>query len=146
MKFFTIGYGGRTPTALLDLLRTHGVRTVVDVRATPQRAYLGVFSKQKNAASGIEGLLAREGVAYLSLPELGNPLRELGSPLHTCADWRERYGQFLRAEAQEHLQQLRSVAAPFALLCAEKKAADCHREPLATFLIECWGTGEVEHL
>lgn len=139
MKFFTLGYGGRKPAELLEILRTAGIKTLVDVRLMPQRAYLGVFSRQKNPASGIEGLLGREGIAYLSLENLGNPFRE-----HD--DWRERYARFLEERGAELVLPLREVAPPFALLCAEKKVGDCHREQLAAFLLRAFPDAEVEHL
>jgi uncharacterized protein (DUF488 family) len=139
MKFFTLGYGGRKPHELLDILRTAGVKTLVDVRLVPQRAYLGVFSRQKNPASGIEGLLGREGIAYLSLETLGNPFRE-------HEDWRDRFARHLEEGGPELIAPLREVAPPFALLCAEKKVGECHREQIAAFVLRAWPGSEVEHL
>jgi uncharacterized protein (DUF488 family) len=139
MKCFTLGYGGRNPAELIDLLTRAGIRTVVDIRSAPQRSYLGIFSRQKNPASGIEGLLGRAGIAYLALPELANEFRE-----HD--DWRERYARFLARKGKKLVKPLLEAAEPIALLCAEKCFSDCHREQLAAFLVQKWPGVEVEHL
>src|SRR5207248_851707 len=82
--FYTIGYGGRTPSGFSGLVKKHGIRTIVDVRRRPDRASRGSFMKAKTPAKGIERLLAGVGIRYLSLPELGNPFL-------TEADWKDRY-------------------------------------------------------
>jgi uncharacterized protein (DUF488 family) len=73
---FTIGYGGRAPADLCAALGDAGVATVVDCRARPDRSSMGAFVKAADPAKGIDGLLARAGIAYVSLPELGNPFRD----------------------------------------------------------------------
>jgi uncharacterized protein (DUF488 family) len=139
MQCFTVGYGGRSPAELIDLLSRAGIRTVVDIRSAPQRSYLGIFSRQKSPASGIEGLLGRAGIAYLALPELANEFRE-------HEDWRERYARFLARKGKKLVRPLLELEGPFALLCAEKRVADCHREQLAAYLAKHWPGIEVEHL
>ena len=70
---FTIGYGGRKPDEFVKLLAEHGVRTVIDVRIRPDRASMGSYVKSRDETKGIAGLLAKAGIGYFSLPELGNP-------------------------------------------------------------------------
>lgn len=139
MKCFTLGYGGRTPAELIDLLTRAGIRTVVDIRSAPQRSYLGIFSRQKSPQSGIEGLLGRAGIAYLALPELANEFRE-------HEDWRERYARFLGRRGKKLVQPLLEAAEPIALLCAEKRVSECHREQLAAYLQKQRPGLAVEHL
>ena len=76
MRIFTLGYGGRTPDDLQQRLCAAGVRTVVDVRLRPDRASLGIFVKAKSPDKGIQRLLTSAGIAYCSLPELGNVFLE----------------------------------------------------------------------
>ncbi len=64
MKFYTIGYVGRTPVELIDLLRQRGIKTIVDVRLRPDRASLGTFVKAKTSDKGIERVLAEGHVGY----------------------------------------------------------------------------------
>jgi uncharacterized protein (DUF488 family) len=129
LKFFTVGYGGRSPTGLVELLRTHGVRAVVDVRLRPDRASMGSFSLAKDPAKGIAGLIAGAGMRYESLVELGNLF--IG-----CDDWKERYRRIAERAGDILVERLLAMGLeePAALLCAEKRDADCHRQFLAAHL------------
>jgi uncharacterized protein (DUF488 family) len=137
-KLFTAGYGGRTPAEFLGLLTRAGVRAVVDVRLRPDKASLGAFARAKSPDKGIEKLLAGAGIAYRSLPELGNVFLEYD-------DWQDRYPRYLERAGGLLLDRLAGVPEPFCLLCAEKRAADCHRRAVAEFLAARDGWA-VEHL
>ena len=130
---FTIGYGGRTPDEFVKLLTANGVRTVVDVRLRPDRATMGSYALAKDANKGITGLLAKAGVGYLSLPELGNLFLDYG-------DWRTRYAGHLEKCGPLLFDRLSAdVACPVCLLCAEKRAAECHRRQIAEYLARTRG-------
>ena len=137
MRIFTLGYGGRTPDDLQQRLRAAGVRTVVDVRLRPDRASMGIFVKANSPDKGIERLLGSAGIAYCSLPELGNVFLEYD-------DWRERYAALLKSAGHLLMSRLDELAPPLCLLCAERRVAECHRFQIAELLT---GRGdEVEHL
>ncbi|MEI8198112.1 MAG: DUF488 domain-containing protein [Phycisphaerae bacterium] len=137
MKLYTIGYGGRSPVQFLDMLRTHSIRTVVDVRLRPDRSSMGVFAQAKDPQKGIQRLLATAGIEYVSFIEMGNMF--IGIP-----DWARRYRQLIERAGDLLTQQLDQVREPACLMCAEKRAADCHRSILAEYLT---GQGHmVEHL
>jgi len=124
---FTIGYGGRAPDEFARLLAAHRVRTVVDVRLRPDKATMGSYVKAKEDAKGIAGLLARAGIGYVSLPELGNIFLEY-------EDWPARYEKYLIAAGPLLFDRLADVPGPMCLLCAEKKVAECHRRHVAEYL------------
>lgn len=128
MRFFTIGYGGRTPTQFVELLTASGVRTVADIRAVPHKAYLASYAKARSPDKGLEGLLARAGIAYAWIEELGNPFRHEPG-------WEAAYAALLDKEGGRRLERLSGLSEPFALLCAEKHAADCHRSLVAARLV-----------
>jgi uncharacterized protein (DUF488 family) len=140
-KFFTIGYGGRTPTEFANLLKASGVTLIVDIRLRPHRAYMGIFSKTKSSDKGIEKLLASVGIGYVSLPELGNPF--LNDP-----EWKEKYTKLLEAEGTERTERIRAITEQaFCLLCAEKDFTNCHRLQVAEFLLNSrTKLAEVVHL
>jgi uncharacterized protein (DUF488 family) len=127
MKLFTIGYGGRTPDDLIHKLTAVGVRTIADVRLRPDRASMGVYAKAKTPDKGIERLFASAGIAYRSLPELGNVFMDFD-------DWRERYAALLQCAGHLLIGRLEVLEPPVCLLCAERRVADCHRLQIAQLL------------
>jgi len=126
---YTLGYGGRSKEDILALLRSAGIKAVVDVRLRPDRASMGVYVKAKTPSKGIEGWLTRAGVEYFSLVELGNAFQSVD-------DWQERYRQLLACAGDLLTDRLREVPAPFCLLCAEQDPARCHRHLIADYLAE----------
>lgn len=126
---FTIGYGGRKPDEFVKRLADAGVRTVVDVRLRPDKASMGSYAMAKDAGKGIAGLLARAGIGYLSLPELGNPFLPYD-------DWPTRYADYLGRAGPLLFDRLTdAVPGPVCLLCAEKRVAECHRRHVAEYLV-----------
>ena len=71
MKFYTIGYGGRSPDELVGLLEAHGAGVVVDVRIQPDRASMGAYVKARTPDKGIEKLLAGAGSPIVRFSSLG---------------------------------------------------------------------------
>jgi uncharacterized protein (DUF488 family) len=124
---FTIGYGGRVPAEFVALLGSNSVKTIVDVRIRPDKAAMGSYAKAKDADKGIAGLLARGGIGYVSLPELGNLF--LGYD-----DWPERYGKLLELAGPLLFDRLAGIPGPICLMCAEKKVSECHRRHIAEYL------------
>jgi uncharacterized protein (DUF488 family) len=136
-KCYTIGYGGRHPDAFLTLLQQHNIKTVVDVRLRPDRASMGIYTQAKSPEKGIQGLLLKGGMQYVSLVELGNIF--LGDP-----QWRERYRRLVDRGGDILVERLVSISPPFCLMCAEQRVTECHRQVLADYLAQRgW---EVEHI
>ena len=138
LRFFTIGYGGRAPDEFAGLLVRHGVRSVADVRIRPDRASMGAYVKARSADKGIERLLGDRGIAYASILELGNLFKDLD-------DWRPSYRALFERAGDLLVGRLEALPAPFCLLCAEKRVADCHRQVIADFLVATRGW-TVEHI
>lgn len=135
---FTIGYGGRNPRDFVDVLTENKVPCVVDVRLRPDRASMGAYSLAKTPDKGIEKLLSDAGIQYVSLIELGNLF--LG-----FTDWPAKYERLLAESGELLLSRLLEIEPPFALLCAEKRVAECHRRLIAERLRELRGD-EIVHL
>jgi uncharacterized protein (DUF488 family) len=119
------------------LLQQYDVGTIIDVRLRPDRAALGVYAQAKSVEKGIQGLLAQGGIQYVSLVELGNIF--LGDP-----HWRERYTRLMFLAGHLLTERLVRIPEPFCLMCAERRAAECHRQMIAEYLIQQkW---KVEHI
>ena len=137
VKCYTIGYGGRPPEDFLALLTSRGIRVVADVRLRPDRASMGCYAQAKDPDRGLQGLLKRPGIEYVSLVELGNVF--LGRD-----DWRERYSDLLARAGDLLTERVRALTKTFCLLCAEKCASDCHRSLIADYLAD--NGYEIEHI
>jgi len=129
MKFYTIGYGGRNPQEFVAILKNHGIRIVVDVRLRPEHSSMGAYVKAKDCEKGIEGLLARSGMEYVWLPELGNVF--LG-----CEDWRDRYEELIDVAGHLLTRRLLQLKMPLCLMCAEKDVTKCHRGVISDYLLK----------
>lgn len=132
MTFYTIGYGGRRPAEFVERLAECGVRSVADVRIRPDRASMGAFARARSPDRGIERLLGDRGIAYHPILELGNLFRDLD-------DWHAPYREFFDRAGDLVVGRLEHLPRPFCLMCAEKRAADCHRLVIADFLVATRG-------
>ena len=137
MKFYTIGYGGRMPQEFVSLLAEREIQAIVDVRLRPDRSSMGCYSKAKDPAKGIQGLLANAGIQYFSMVELGILFMD-------SEDWAEPYRRLLELAGALLTERLSRIPQPFCLLCAEKRVADCHRRLIAEYLVA--RGRQVEHL
>jgi uncharacterized protein (DUF488 family) len=138
LTFYTIGYGGRRPDDLVDLLVGRGVRAVADVRIRPDRASMGSYVRAKSPDKGIEKLLGDRGIAYRAILELGNLFRDRD-------DWGPAYRAFFERAGDLLVGRLGGLPEPFCLLCAEKRVDECHRLVIADFLVARRGW-TVEHI
>ena len=138
MTFYTIGYGGRRPAEFAGMLVEHGIRAVADVRIRPDRASMGAYARARTPDKGIERLLGDRGIAYHAILELGNLFKDLD-------DWRPSYRALFERAGDLLVGRLEGLPEPFCLLCAEKRATECHRQVIADFLVATRGW-TVEHI
>jgi uncharacterized protein (DUF488 family) len=120
----TVGYEGRSAAELVSALAEAEVQVLADVRLTPSSRKPGLSKR------GLAAALAGAGIAYLHLPDLGNP-RDNRQPFRrgdpaSRARFRELLAappaQAALAELESRLQEER-----VALLCFERDAGSCHR-------------------
>ena len=111
-QIWTIGYGGRGRTELVDLLLKHDIQHLMDVREKPQTRIPG-FS-----AGSLRKFLPDAGLAYSHVPELGNASRH--DPEASA---------FRLVDEARGLDVLQSAANEWnvAVMCACRKWQDCHR-------------------
>lgn len=134
-RIYTIGHSTRALPELVELLCTHGVRRLVDIRRFP--------GSRRNPQYGQETLrtaLASAGIEYLAEPGLGGRRRlQPGSP---NGYWRDAgfraYADYMaEPEFGEALERLSAGAAdaPTAIMCAEAVPWRCHRQLVADALV-----------
>ncbi len=124
MAIYTLGHGRLSAKALAGLLRAHGVRLVVDVRAVP-------FSRANPEANQqtLARALQEAGIEYLWMGDrLGGKPRGKKGALDVAAKLADpRFWEGIEA-----LLKLREAGHTLALLCAEEDPRRCHRRFLVT--------------
>jgi uncharacterized protein (DUF488 family) len=123
----SIGYEQRTVEELIDLLKKHRVKKLLDVRELPLSRRKG-FSK-----TALSLRLADAGIEYLHLRAAGNPYRHEGRNPEHCL-------QLYKAHLRKNPKIVETVAdeitrSRIATLCYERQHARCHRSILVDALI-----------
>lgn len=132
---FTIGHSTHSIEDFLTLLKTHGIRHLVDVRSIPKSRHVPQFNADVFADS-----LHAANLAYTHLKALGGRRHSRKDSINT--GWRNKsfrgYADYLAtpqfAEGLETLNQI-ATAAPTAIMCAEAVPWRCHRSLIADALI-----------
>jgi uncharacterized protein (DUF488 family) len=124
---FTIGHSNRTFEDFVRLLKAHGIKQVLDVRAIPKSRRNPQFERSKLAAA-----LRARSIGYRWMPKLGG--RRRPQPDSVNAGWRNAqfrgYADYMAApEFAEALQTVEAIgeAKQTALMCAEAVPWRCHR-------------------
>lgn len=120
----SIGYGGRRPSDLVQLLLDQGVHVLVDVRLSPRTRIPG-FS-----GAALAKTLPAVGIEYRHEPQLGNPV-ENQEPLRSGSPAaRSIFQKVLDSEGRSALHSLTRAAVSHrvAVLCAERDSNRCHRQ------------------
>src|SRR5438445_5775985 len=125
-RLATIGYQGRTLRQLVRRLRQHDVRVLLDIRKVA-RSRRPDFN-----GSRIEIAVARAGIEYRHLPELGSS-RRLREHLYDTGDFERFRGLYLSYVRRWRLSEVHALAkearreGTICILCYESDPADCHR-------------------
>lgn len=132
---YTIGHSTRSLEGLIEALRAHGVRTLVDIRTAPSSRRVPHFNREVLARA-----LPAAGIAYRHLKALGG-WRKGSPPDSPNAGWRSpgfrAYADYmLTAEFEAALAELLALArqAPTAIMCAEMALRLCHRSLVSDML------------
>ena len=132
---YTIGYEGKKVDELIDVLKKHNVKGLIDVRE------LALSRKNGFSKSTLSAILKANDIVYRHYKELGSP-RALRHQL-----WNERnYDEFFKkysdwlnsAEAKTYLEDLEGLAhiRTTAIMCFEKDVEKCHRSIIKKRLIQ----------
>ena len=132
---FTIGHSTRTLEEFLDLLRTHGVQRVLDIRTIPRSRHNPQFNRETLGPA-----LRATRIGYVHLKKLGGLRR--ATPNSKNAGWHNAsfrgFADYMETEEFEvGLERAMKLAEikPSALMCAEAVPWRCHRSLIADALV-----------
>lgn len=132
---YTVGHSTRSLEELIDLLKSHGVRAIADVRQIPKSRRYPHF-----ADSNLTIALPRHDLLYLPFKSLGGRRRTRKDSPNT--GWRNEsfrgYADYMQTETFQHaLDDLMREATkqPTAIMCAEAVPWRCHRSLISDALL-----------
>src|SRR5215472_5843455 len=134
VQIWTIGHSNRTLDQFIELLTTHQIQLLADVRRFPGSRRLPHFNKENLSES-----LPRIGIEYVHFPELGG--RRKVRPDSPNTVWRNEafrgYADFMMTdEFRAGIDRLLRHAAEkrTAIMCSEALWWQCHRSMISDYL------------
>jgi len=133
---YSIGHSTRTLEELIRVLRTHGIRTLVDIRAFPTSRRLPQFNR-----ASLEQRLPEWGLRYLWMKALGGyRKRTLDESPHLALrndSFRNYADHMLSAEFERAMAELIALGrqSATACMCAERAYFRCHRMLVSDWLV-----------
>ena len=136
LTIYTIGHSTRTLEELIAALRTHGVTTLVDIRAFPMSRRMPHFDRES-----LELELPKRGVDYLWMKELGGRRKKIlqDSPNTGLRNdsFRNYADYMLTPEFAQAIERLLEISGKdkTAIMCAERVYFQCHRMLVSDYLV-----------
>lgn len=145
MKIFTIGFTKKPAERFFTLLKSAGVRPLVDVRLNNVSQLAG-FTKKDDLRYFTKAIC---GIEYLHIPELA-PTPEILDHYkkQKNGDWSLYERQFLDLMRARRVEKTisRELLDAGCLLCSEETPHHCHRRLVADYLNEKWDGVEIQHI
>jgi uncharacterized protein (DUF488 family) len=133
---YTIGHSTRTLEELIQTLRAHQIRTLVDIRAFPMSRRLPQFNRESLAET-----LPAAGMRYVWMKALGGYRKRILEESPNIAlrndSFRNYADYMLTADFESAMYELIRLAeeAPTAYMCAERVYFHCHRMLVSDWLV-----------
>ena len=135
MTIYTIGHSTRTLEEFMDLLKTHQIEVLVDIRAFPMSRRLPHFNREN-----MEQSFSNAGIEYRWMKNLGGRRKRelMDSPnIALRNDSFRNYADYmLTPQFQEAVAELlkRAQKKRVVIMCAEAVYYHCHRMLVADYL------------
>lgn len=122
LELFTIGHSVHTIEKFIELLKSHNITALCDVRSSPYSRFTAQFNRDF-----LKDELAKQHIAYIYL---GSELGPRSSDQSCYVDGKVQYNLLSKTDLfQQGLRRLRKGMTSYriALMCAEKDPIVCHR-------------------
>ena len=139
-RLYSIGHSSQSQEEFLDLLRSHDVNCIVDVRSMPASKYAPQFNQEN-----LKWFLKKNGVQYLHFGE------EFGARRTDCLDEDGQVNFELAVKGYAFLKGVKRLMSGLekgfhiALMCSEADPLECHRFAFVSRYFHEHGV-EVQHI
>jgi uncharacterized protein (DUF488 family) len=134
LTIWTIGHSNRSIDAFVELLRTHRIEVLVDIRRYP-----GSRTQPQFNEAALRESLAIAAIDYILMTDLGGRRRPKAESQNTAwrSDQFRGYADYMETpEFQSAVQRLLDIASKrrTAIMCSEALWWRCHRSLVADYL------------
>ena len=130
---YSIGYGSRTLSELLTLIKARDIQYLLDVRSTPYSRHTPEFNRDS-----IDSISQKYGIKYLFIgdqlggkPRADNCYDEIGR-----VDYMKLSNEPYFKDGIDRLKVAISKNINVALMCSERHPEQCHRSKLIGYALE----------
>jgi uncharacterized protein (DUF488 family) len=145
MEVYSIGFTKKTAEQFFGILRTEGIRRLLDVRLNNVSQLAG-FTKRDDLRYFLREIC---GADYIHQPLLAPTQEMLGDYKKRKGTWQEYERKFLELMSERKIEEQLDQSAfvtPTVLLCSELKPEHCHRKLVLEYLAAKWGNMKIRHL
>ena len=144
MDIATIGFTGKSAKKFFDLIKSSGIRRIVDTRAH-NTSQLAGFAKRDDLAYFLRVIC---NVDYVVEPTLAPTAELLSAYRKKTIEWDEYAHAYVALISSRNVAAHLNASLAFGscLLCSEASPHHCHRRLAAEYLKEAWGDVQVRHL
>ena len=123
IPIYTIGYGSRSITELIEVLHQHGIAYLIDVRSAPYSRYKPEFSKAPLAKA-----LEQHGIRYVFMGDtLGGRPDDETCYVNGKVDYEKVKATAFYQRGIQRLHTAFTQQRNVVLMCSEGKPEECHR-------------------
>ena len=145
MEVYTIGFAKKRAAEFFGLLKSNGIRRLLDVRLN-NTSQLAGFAKKEDLCFFLKELC---GIEYVHEPALAPTQEILDDYKKHKGPWDEFERRFLELIGERKIEERLGrdfFLLPTVLLCSEPTAEHCHRRLILEYLQQKHGGLEIVHL
>ncbi len=145
MEIYSIGFTQKSADQFFELLKSHGIRRLIDVRLN-NISQLAGFSKRDDLAYFLRELV---GAEYRHEPMLAPTQELLDAYKKQKGSWSEYERDFDALMTERRVEERLDptlFTVPSVLLCSEATPEHCHRRLVIEYLDRHWGGVSAVHL
>jgi uncharacterized protein (DUF488 family) len=145
MEVYSIGFTKKTAEQFFSLLKSAGIKRLLDVRLNNVSQLAG-FAKREDLAFFLKEICGADYVHETLLAPTQEMLDDYKKKKGRWEDYEKKFCSLI-AERRIESQLDRSLFEfPTALLCSEPTPEHCHRRLVLDYLSEKWGGLRITHL
>ena len=145
MEIYSIGFTQKSAGQFFDLLKSHGIRRLVDVRLNNVSQLAG-FSKRDDLAYFLREIVGAEYRHELMLAPTQEILDAVKKRRGSWSDYERDFKALMAEREVEKRLDRASFDVPTVLLCSEPTPEHCHRRLVIEYLDHEWGGVKAIHL